>query len=424
MVRNQEKYIVNLRMNNLSNQKYIKVIQTRKYKDINLYLRFSIENKPLLKEKVALLCKLIGDISNKYPSKLEMTKARDMLYGINLNASYKVRANIISLSLHYSFINPKFVDATIEEYNNFIKETLYNSIIDKKTLDEAKRTVKAATLRKIDKPTAKANQRFVEIVSKDNPEFEIYSENEKFIKNIDKIKLDDIVKVYRTIINKSQLNVYLCGDLDNNEVFKLTTFNFNGRDEAKLKVKKIKHHEKKMIIDKKDISQSYLSVVYATPFNKNSKEYFAWFLGNAFLGVVPTSLLFSEVREKMSLCYAISSVDFKNEGLVRIVTSIDAKNKDKTIKAIETQIKRLISKDYDETQLEITKTLMCNSIISIYDDLDALIDYYYESMLSNFNYSIEEYCENISKVTSKDIANVYKKYNHYFNYILLGTKHE
>lgn len=411
-------------MSNLTNSKFIKVIQTRKYKNVNLYLRFSIENKPLLKEKVSLLCKLIGDVSNKYKTKFEMAKARDMLYGISLDATYKVRANIISLSLHYSFINPKFVDITIDEYNSFIKETLYNSIINSETLDEAKRTIKAAVLRKIDKPSSKANERFIEIVSKDNPEFEIYAENEKFIKNIEKIKLDDLIKTYRYIINKTQLNVYLCGDLTNSEVNTLTQFSFVSRDEVKLHVKKIKHKEKKMIVDKKDISQSYLSVVYATPFNKNSKNYFAWFVGNALLGVVPTSLLFSEVREKMSLCYAITSFDYKNEGLVRIVTSIDAKNKDLAINAIEAQIKRLKESDYDESQLDITKVLMRNSIMGIYDDLDSLVDYYYESMLSNFNYSIEEYCENISKVTSKDIANVYKKYEHYFNYILLGTKHE
>lgn len=411
-------------MSNLSNQNYIKVIQTRKYKDINLYLRFSIENKPLLKEKMALLCKMIGEVSKNYPSKLEMTKAKDMLYGISCSTSYKSRANIITLSLHYSFINPKFVDTSIDDYNNFIKETLYNSIIDNNTFDEAKRTLRAASLRKIDKPASKANERFIEIVSKDNPSFSIYSESSKFIKNIDKIKLDDLIQTYKEIINKAQLDVYLCGDLSNDEITKLTTYNFANRKDVKIQLKKIKHSKKKMITDKLDISQSYLSVVYATPFNKSHKQYFAWFLGNVFLGVVPTSLLFTEVREKMSLCYAIQAVDYKNEGLVKIVTSIDAKNKDKTIKAIYDQVDRIINIDYDQSQLEIAKTLMCNSLRSIYDDLDALVDYYHESKLSNFNYAIEEYCENLMKVTSKDISNVFKKYEPYFNYILLGTKHE
>lgn len=407
-----------------NNNSFIKVINTRKYKDINLYLRFSIEYKPLMKEKIALLCKLIGDVSNKYPTKLEMTRAKDMLYGISLSSSYKARANILTLSLHYSFINPKFVDATIDEYNDFIKETLYNSIINEATLAEAKRTIKYAALRKIDKPQAKFTERFIEIVSKDNPEFVIYSEGDKFIKNIDKIKLEDIKQTYRTIINNCQLNIYLCGDIENNDINKLTTFSFNNRNLVNLKTKKITGKPKKTIIDKSDISQTYLSMVYTTPFNKKHSDYFAWFMGNALLGVVPTSLLFAQIREKMSLCYAITSYDYKNEGLIRIITSIDAKNKDKTIKEIENQINRLVTCDYEPELLDTAKALICNTLIGTYDDLDALVDYYYESSLSKFNYSIEEYCENVSKVSVKDIAKVYKKYKHYFNYALLGTKDE
>lgn len=403
---------------------YIKVINTRKYKDINLYLRFSIEYKPLLKEKIALLCKLIGDVSNKYPTKLEMTRAKDMLYGISLASSYKARANVLTLSLHYSFINPKFVDVSIDEYNQFIKETLYNSIINEATLDEAKRTIKFATLRKIDKPQSKSTERFIEIVAKDNPEFSIYGENDKFIKNIDRIKLEDIKQTYKTVINNAQLNIYLCGDIDNADVAKLTTFSFNNRNTVSLKTKKIKGKAKKTIVDKLDISQTYLSMVYTTPFNKNHKDYFSWFIGNALLGVVPTSLLFSQIREKMSLCYSIVSYDYKNEGLIRIITSIDAKNKDKTIKEIENQINRLATCDYEPELLDTAKALICNTLIGTYDDLDALVDYYYESSLSNFNYTIEEYCNNVSKVTVKDIAKVYKKYEHYFNYVLLGTKNE
>ena len=421
MVQNQEKYIENLMMNN---NKYIKVIPTRKYKDINLYLRFSIENKPLLKEKVALLCKLVGDVSNKYPTKLEMTKAKDMLYGINALTSYKVRANVITFTLHFSFINPKFVDTTIEEYNSFIKEILYNSIINENTLDEAKRTLKAAVLRKTDKPANAANERFIEIVAKDNKEFSIYSENKTFISNLEKIKLEDIKQAYKQIINNAQLNIYLCGDVNNEQKTILTTYSFVNRKVVSLKTKKFVCKEKKTIVDKKDISQSYLNVVYVTPFNKNSKDYFAWFLGNALLGVLPTSLLFTEIREKMSLCYAITSIDYKNEGVIKIVTSIDGNNKDKTIKAIYDQVDRMIKGDYEDSQLETAKVLLTNTLMGTYDDLDALIDFYFESELSNFKYSIEEYCDKIMKVTKADIKKVYKKYDHYFNYVLLGTKHE
>lgn len=423
MVRNQGKYLLNKMKNNKSQtNEFVKVINTKKYKNINLYLRFSIENRKQMKEKVALLCKLIGETSNKYSTKSEMAYAKDMLYGFSCSASYKVRGNIITLCLNNSFVNPRFVDVSVDEYNSFIKEILYNSIINKETLEEAKRTVKAALLRRIEKPMNKANERFVEIVSNDNPSFSIYSSNEKFINSIDKIKVNDLIETYRFIINKAQLNVYLCGDFEyEDDIRILTTFNFNNRQLISDNYKKIKSHKKKNIIDKLKISQTYLCCVYTTPFNKKHKDYFAWFVGNCFLGSSPTSLLFSEVREKQSLCYSISAVDYKTEGLVKVSTSIDGKNKDKVIKEIDKQINRIINKDYDIAMLEATKALLTNSIVSLYDSQDDLVNYYYESAISGFNYSIEEYCEQIMNVTPNDLVRVFKKYEHYFNYILLGT---
>lgn len=423
MALSQGKYLLNQMKNNVNHKnEFVKVINTKKYKDINLYLRFSVENKKQMKEKVSLLCKLIGETSNNYSTKSEMAYAKDMLYGFSCAVSNKVRGNTIILTMHCNFVNPKYVDASIDEYNSFIKEILYNSIINDETVDEAKRTVKASLLRRIEKPINKANERFIEIVSNDNPAFSIYGCNEKFINSIDKIKTADLLDTYRFIINKAQLNVYLCGDFENEDDIRiLTTFNYNNRQLVTNNVKKLKCRKKKNVVDKMKISQTYLSCVYSTPFNKKHKDYFAWFVGNAFFGAAPTSLLFSEVREKMSLCYAISAIDYKTEGLVKVSTSIDGKNKDRVIKEIDKQINRLINKDYDVAMLEATKSLLANSIISLYDNLDDLIDYYHEQVLSGFDYTIEEYCENVMKVTPNDISRVFKKYEHYFNYILLGT---
>lgn len=402
----------------------IKIIQTRKYKDINLYLRFTIKNTNNANECLILLSKLLGDVSNKYPSKVEMTKIKDTLYGINMAVSNKARNNLLTFSVHYCFINPKFLDVSIMEYHDFIKETLFNSLINEKTLSEAKSIITDNIKRRNDKPSNLANERFNEIVSKDNPDFKIYFYNNVFIERLNSVSVKDILKVYEYILNKAQLNIYLCGDLSSDDIRILSDFNFDNRISPKLKTNKVKYNKKRTKIDKKDISQSYLSVVYTTPFYRKHKDYYKWVLANYVLGVAPTSLLFSQVREKMSLCYSIMSIPYKNEGLVKITTSIDGKNKDLVIKAIKKQVDRLINKDYDPSIVDMTKAYMINSLMGIYDDLDTLIDYYFECDLYDSNESIQEYCEKIASVTIDDIADVYKKYQHYFNYVLLGTKDE
>ena len=402
----------------------IKIIQTKKYKDISLYLRFSFENKPQYKECLALLGKMLGDISNKYETKDKMSKIRDMLYGIELETNYKCRGNITSFSIHYSFINPKFVDVTIDDYVDYINETLFNTIINNKTLKEAKMEVVSAIERALEKPNTYATQRFIEEVAKDNKSYSVNMTGKKFIASVKKVKLEDVLKVYKFILNKAQLNIYLCGDLDNKTIKSLTNFNFEGRKPINFKPCKLKTPSRKDIVENKDMGQSVLYSIYSFPYNKSSKEFFAWFTGNVFLGSLPTSLLFEEVREKLSLCYTIGVTDFKNDGLIRIATFIDAKNKDLVLSQIELQIKRIINKDYDFDKFEISKTLLINSLMSTYDDLDALVDYYYESLLANFNYSLESFCAKIQKVTPDDIANTFMHAKHYFNYFLKGNKHD
>lgn len=422
MVLSLEKFT--LKKKPMKNSEYIKVIQTRKYKDINLYLRFTVENKGNIRCCLALLSKLVGDVSKKYPSKLEMTRIKDTLYGINMDVSYKARAKLLTFSIHYTFINPKFLEVTIDEYSDFIKETLHNSLFDEKTLKEAKAIISDSIRRRNDRPAYEAHERFIEIVSKDNPDFEVYSSNNKFINKLKKIGLDEIKRVYESILNKAQLNIYLCGDLSAKDIKILTDYNFDKRIKTSIKTRVIDYLPRRTVIDKKDISQSYLSVVYTSPFTRRHKDYFKWFMANYILGAAPTSLLFTEVREKKSLCYSIVSITYKYDGLVRISTSIDGKNKNIVIQEIMKQVERLKNRDYDPNILAMTRAYVINNIMGIYDDLDSLVEYYTECDLSGFNLTIEEYCDRIAEVSVEDISNIYKKYDHYFNYVLLESKHE
>ena len=424
MVLNQEKYIVR-KMNNISklNENFM-IIKTRKYKDINLYLRFSIRYSLKKKASLIVLSKLFGETSNKYPSKSLMSNARDNLYGINVCAICKSRNDVLSFNVQYGFINPKFLDIKFDEYLAYIKETLFNTIIDKQTVKEAKNTVVSSLLRRLDKPAVSAREEVIDIVSKDYKTFKSYSLSKDLINEIRKLNENDIREIYNNLIAKAQLHIYVCGDVNKNIINKFNFLNLDNRQKLYVNYPKPRFKDKKEIIVNKKVSQSNLYVVYKTPYNSKHKDFYAWAMGNIFLGVVPTSLLFEEVRERLSLCYSISAIDFKKEGLVFICTNIDGKNKKKVCDEINYQINRLINKDYDENKLEMSKILFMNIIESTYDDQVSLVDYYYENALSNIDVDLNEYCRNISKVSADDISRVFKNYKPYFTYMLKGNNND
>lgn len=419
MVQSLEKYLLKMK-----NNENITIIRTRKYKDINLYLRFSIYASPKQRACAFVLSRMMCETSTVHNTKESMQRVKDMLYGMSVSASCKTRADVFSYNVHYSFIHPKFVNEPLDGYLSFIDETLNHTLINAKLLNEAKRSIVSTLKRESDKPHFFAKERVVEIVGEDYPSFRNLNLSKVLIDDIKSLKVSDIKEFYKYLLESAQLHLYLSGDLDDEMIDRLTDFDFENRQSVKTTYFEKKYAPKKDITDKKKISQSSLAKVYQTPFDKKHSDFYAWKLGNYFLGVAPCSLLFEEVREKRSLCYSISAIEYTYYGLVKIQTSIDASKKDTVLEQIDIQIKRIIDQDYDVNKLNMAKALFINMLEGIDDDEDGLIDYNYESVLSDFNADVEEYKRKIMEVSQDDLTRVFKEYKPYFTYMLEGVNND
>lgn len=404
---------------------HLTLIKTKKYKDINMYLYYSLPYSLKQSASLTILSKMFGEASKKYPDKTSMAKARDLLYGLNVSTSCKPSSGLINFVVQYSFINPKFLkDVSIDDDLDYVSETLFKTLINKKLFLEAKRNVISTLLRKLDKPTTKAFDDVFTIIHNDHPSFGSNQSISLLIKGIRKLKVDDVIESYKYILKKAQLDVYLCGDINKTFVSKLSFIKFDKRINVNEVIDVYENDKFKSIIKKADVGQSVLHVVYETPYSRKHKDFFKFIVGNVFLGKVPTSLLFEEVREKLSLCYTIGVIDSKNNGFIDICTNIDGKNKDVVVKKIDEQIQRIINMDYDENKLYTSVALFENVVQSINDDQSSLVDYMYVNKMNGLNLSIEQYCKAVKKVKKEDIADIFKNYHKYFVYMLQGKQDE
>lgn len=397
------------------------IMKTNKYKTVSLYLYFA--HPYTLKKKLALslLTYFLGDYSNKYNTKEKMLKAKDNLYGASIYSQCKNKANLLFYFVKFNFINPKFLkDVTIDDYLDYFNEVFNNVYFSEELLVEFKKNYKDTISRRLDNPSNYASNRIHQIIGKEVNEFLVYDSDH--IAEIDAITLDDIKEVYDDLFKTFSLNVFLYGDVDQKMIDFAKSFKTVNR--YYLDNKTLDVNDLKEIVEDKNVSQSMLSVIYKTPYHRTSKDFYAYMLGNCLLGIVPTSLLFEEVREKLSLCYYISVIDFKNEGIVKIFTAIDGKNKDTVIEQINIQINRLINKDYDTIKIDLARTLLIQSLETTFDDFDAYIDHLYYNSLNQVSCSIDEYIKNLDSIDADDISNVFKTYKHVLTYMLNGVKHE
>ncbi|MDO4197783.1 MAG: insulinase family protein [Erysipelotrichaceae bacterium] len=396
-------------------------IKTRKYKDVNLYLRFSWRTTPELRARAFLLSKMMGEATTIHKTKESMQRVKDMLYGISIDTACKTRCDVSSYDIHYSFINPRFVNEPIENYCSFIEETLNNTLISSKTLKEAKRSIISTLKRENDKPSFYAKQKVTEIASEEYPTMENQRLTGRILKDVENTSLKDVRDFYRFLFNECRLHVYLTGDVDNDTVEILTSYPFGNDNEVKIRLPEKVYKNKGEIVEKKKQPQSIYAKLFQSPFDKKSEDFYAFKLGNYFLGMAPCSLLFEEVREKRSLCYSIAAIDYSYYGMVKVVTSIDADKKDIVSEQIDEQIRRLVDKDYDLRKLEMAKALFLNMLDSLSDDGDGYIDFLYENLISDFDPDIEAYKKKIIAVTADDISRIFKEYRPYFSYMMEGV---
>lgn len=404
----------------IKNEDNLALIKTNKYKDINVSIRCAYNFNPKLNASLLVLSIMLQEQCEKYPTKEAMAKAKDMLYGLSFDANLSNVGTLICLNLNYNFTNPVFLkNVNKKDYITFIDETLKHPLLNDNTFLEVKRLTSDALKRKLDKPKDYAVNEFYKEIAKDDMRFSSYPDVE--ISEIDNLTLKDIIDAYNNLFN-SRIDIYLIGDYD--EELKEYLSTYKSKEDLKTIVEPLTLSNFKEIDVKKEVGQSTLIVSYKHNIVRTSEDYYAYFLGNVLFGGIPSSLLFGEVREKDNLCYVISSRPLKYEGLLYVTTLIDSKNKDQALDDIRKQFKRLIDKDYDPALLETARLMLITNSLSIDDDLDYLMNFYYNSKLTGMVESVNDFIDKLNTVTMDDISRVFSSFKEYIVYFLEGTLHE
>lgn len=396
----------------------LKLIPTKKYKDLNIFISFINDFNE--KEYASLMTfkDIVGLVSKNYPTKKDMSRKKNLLYaasveGINTFISYHH-----CFTFHYNFVDTKYIEKiNNEDYIDFIKETLLNPLINEETINENKKILIEAITRKLDKPATFAKNRINQILSKQDKRFGIHDIDIR--EEISNLTIDDINKVIDKLMNQSLIEIIVIGDIDSNLENGLKSLPFASRSLVLDSYSDIKLESEELISETKKIDQTSLISVYQ--FNQSKlfegKRYYTWMIANGILGLLPSSLLFQEVREKLSLCYVISSFDNKSDGLIQIQTLISKENIKEVEKQIDIQIQRLIKGDYPLDQFDTCKKLLIDSFIQGMDDCDSVYNYYHSRSLFK-DESFDEFINGLLNVNKEDISELLKEGRHIFTYCL------
>ena len=135
----------------------------------------------------------------------------------------------------------------------------------------------------------------------------------------------------------------------------------------------------------------------------------------------PYSRLFTNVREKMSLCYYCSARLNSDKGIMLIQSGIETENREKALSAIKEQFEIVKNDRFEDDELEASKKA-CADALDGFGDTPEDYDYWcMNQMLRDKIITPGELAEKIREVTREDVVNCAGKVTLDTVYMLEGT---
>lgn len=244
------------------------------------------------------------------------------------------------------------------------------------------------------------------------------------VKDVEKITPESLYEQYKCILNESQIEIYYVGQCDVDwlsdklaDIFK----NINHVDN-KLETVVIRSADKiKEITEEQPVTQGKLSIGFRTGSVLNDGDYHKFVLFNEIYGGSPTSKLFMNVREKLSLCYYCHSIAESLKGIMVVASGIEVANKEVAQAEILLQLENIKNGIITEDEIVSAKNSIINGYRTINDSSSSLEAWYMNRMFAGIVSSPEEAIELIDSVTKADVVEIANKITLDTVYFMKGT---
>lgn len=139
---------------------------------------------------------------------------------------------------------------------------------------------------------------------------------------------------------------------------------------------------------------------------------------NQIFGAGAISKLFTNVREKQSLCYSIGSGYYSTKGIVTVSAGIDGDERDRVQAEVRLQLEKCADGQISSEELHSAKQELLSALRAVHDSPGSIEGYYANAELGGLPASPEEYMEKISAVQRQQAAAAAKTLHLHSTYFL------
>ena len=162
------------------------------------------------------------------------------------------------------------------------------------------------------------------------------------------------------------------------------------------------------VVENLSVNQGKLVMGFSSEMMGNDDESLPLLVMGDIFGGGPYSRLFSNVREKMSLCYYCSASSVRQKGLITVESGIETANAEKAEKEILNQLEIVKNGEFTDFEFESSIKSLCDSFMGYNDSQTSIDTWYTVKVNSDVVYSPEEIAERIKNITREDVISAAK----------------
>ena len=426
---------MNVREIKISNSARLFSVQTNKFKKNLLTMSFfvPISSKTLAMDM--LFPKILLRGCRKYPTNADVKRRLEELFASTISVRRSYYGDFYMTGYAAEFLDDKAVGCENAIFRGVL-DILSNIWLDpnvdedgllrKSEVDREKIVLCDAIRAKINNTDSYAYDKCRELLCYGEPHG--YSVD---IEDVERVERNSLDERYRFLRDNAYVTFFYVGSKDAETVSSAISEVFFKSNELQSKDIFIltPTNEIQNVVCKSDrmpITQSKLVMGFTTAgcVINDSREYYAMCLMADIFGGGPTSKLFSNVREKMGLCYYCNAYYENFKGIMYVTCGIDSDSREDAEKAILNQLEEIKKGNISEHEFKSAIASIKNSYAQITDSPYSIYSFVFDRSICNMSTSPSEFLENIQKVTVDDVKSAAGKVKLKAVYFLEGEEVE
>ncbi len=363
-----------------------------------------------------MLQTLLVTSNAEIPSRTKLTTALSGLYGSSIGTNCSLIGDYQSVGLSASFIGDNYtidgekisVKVVRQLLNCLFKPHLIDGYFSEKYFNLRKQELIDANVATINDKRGYALLQAKKIIFENEP---AGVSSIGTVELAEKITQEDLLRQYDDLIRNANIEITVCGGGNTSEAEELI------RDAVKKLDRnapgKIEYRSNSPVKAQVNVTETEMKVNQSKmvmAFKSSCEDIYTAKLFVLLLGGTPFSKLFSNVREKLSLCYYCSASYYDRKGTMLIDSGVETANIQKAKDAILEQVKALCEGDFTDEELDNTKKYLCGGFKSNYDSVYDMLGWFTAQNTRGTSYTPEQVNEMIMKITREQIIDCAKSF--------------